>query len=57
MNTLVITGLMVHNLKVEDNDTYKNAKIHYLKYFSAICLRLNRVNFFSKTVYVKEVLN
>ena len=57
MNTLVITGLMVHNLKVEDNDTYKNAKIHYLKYISAICLRLNRVNFFSKTVYVKEVLN
>lgn len=40
MNTLIIPGLIVQNLKIEDNDTYKNIKICYLEYLNAIYFML-----------------
>ena len=44
LNTLIITGLIVQNLKVKDNNTYKNIKICYLKYLNTIYFMLNEVS-------------
>lgn len=44
MNALIITGLRVQHLKVENNNTYKNIKICYLEFLNATHFMLNEVS-------------